>query len=33
MYADTREKAVSGDFTLVALDENKKPTKIMEYQP
>ena len=33
MYADSREKAVSGDFTLVALDENKKPTKIMEYQP
>ncbi len=31
MYADIREKAVSGDFTLVALDENKKPTKILSY--
>ena len=28
MYNDTREKAVSGDFTLVAIDENKKPLKI-----
>lgn len=28
MYADTRELAVSGNFTFVALDENKKPVKI-----
>ena len=28
MYEEEREKAVSGDFTLVALDENKKPVKI-----
>ncbi|HOB24385.1 MAG TPA: acyl-CoA thioesterase [Kaistella sp.] len=28
MYKEKREKAVSGDFTLVALDENKKPVKI-----
>ncbi|KFC22574.1 MULTISPECIES: acyl-CoA thioesterase [Epilithonimonas] len=28
MYNDTREKAVSGDFTLVAIDENKKPSRI-----
>lgn len=32
MYSDTREKAISGDFTFVALDENKKPTKINEQQ-
>ena len=28
MYKDIREKAVSGDFTLVAIDENKKPQKV-----
>ena len=28
MYEEKREKAVSGDFMLVALDENKKPVKI-----
>lgn len=28
MYDDFREKAVSGTFTFVALDENKKPTPI-----
>lgn len=28
MYADSRELAVSGNFTFVALDENKKPVKI-----
>ena len=28
MYDEIREKAVSGDFTLVAIDENKKPLKI-----
>lgn len=29
MYSDHREKAISGNFTFVALDENKKPTKIL----
>jgi len=28
MYSDEREKAVSGEFTFVAIDENKKPAKI-----
>ncbi len=28
MFEEKREKAVSGDFTLVALDENKKPVRI-----
>lgn len=28
MYNTTREKAVSGEFTFVAIDENKKPVKI-----
>ncbi len=27
MYSDEREKAVSGEFTFVAIDENKKPVK------
>lgn len=31
MYEEKREKAVSGDFTLVALDENKKPVKIFNH--
>ena len=30
MYAEIREKAVSGDFTMVAIDEEKKPVKIFE---
>jgi acyl-CoA hydrolase len=30
MYSDLREKAVSGVFTLVAIDEHKKPVKIFE---
>ncbi|KAB2810059.1 acyl-CoA thioesterase [Phaeocystidibacter luteus] len=30
MYSDEREKAVSGEFTFVALDENKKPVRILE---
>lgn len=30
MYAEGREKAISGTFTLVAIDENKKPTKIIK---
>lgn len=29
MYEDRREKAVSGEFTFVAIDENKKPTQIL----
>jgi acyl-CoA hydrolase len=28
MYSDEREKAVSGEFTFVAIDENKKPIKV-----
>ncbi|MDN6279897.1 MAG: acyl-CoA thioesterase [Psychroflexus sp.] len=28
MYSDFREKAVSGEFSFVAIDENKKPVKI-----
>ena len=28
MYADHREKAITGEFTFVAIDENKKPVKI-----
>ncbi len=29
MYSDIRQKAITGNFTLVALDENKKPTKVL----
>jgi acyl-CoA hydrolase len=29
MYEDKREKAVGGDFTFVAIDEHKKPVKII----
>jgi len=29
MYSDQREKAVSGEFTFVAIDENKNPVKIV----
>lgn len=28
MYSDGREKAVSGEFTFVAIDEDKNPIKI-----
>ncbi len=28
MYAEGREKAISGEFTFVAIDEDKKPVKI-----
>lgn len=28
MYSDLREKAIVGDFTFVAIDENKKPCPI-----
>jgi acyl-CoA hydrolase len=30
MYSEGREKAVSGDFTFVAIDENKQPVKIIK---
>lgn len=29
MYSDLREKAVTGEFTFVAIDENKQPVKIL----
>ncbi|PSL47746.1 acyl-CoA hydrolase [Chitinophaga niastensis] len=29
MYLDHREKAISGTFTFVAIDENKKPAAII----
>ncbi|WP_271424555.1 acyl-CoA thioesterase [Aequorivita sinensis] len=29
MYSDYREKAVSGEFTFVAIDENKNPVKVI----
>jgi acyl-CoA hydrolase len=28
MYSDDREKAIVGDFTFVAIDDNKKPVAI-----
>jgi acyl-CoA hydrolase len=28
MYTDHREKAITGEFTFVAIDEHKKPVKI-----
>lgn len=30
MYAEKREKSVSGEFTLVAINEDKKPAPIFE---
>lgn len=30
MYSDHREKAVSGEFTFVAIDENKRSTKVLK---
>lgn len=30
MYAEGRGMAVGGDFTLVAIDDNKKPIKILD---
>lgn len=29
MYNESREKAVTGEFTFVAIDENKKPVQII----
>ena len=30
MYSDVRMQAITGTFTFVAIDENKKPTPILE---
>lgn len=30
MYSYSREKAVSGEFTFVAIDENKNPIKVLK---
>jgi len=30
MYTDVREKAVTGEFSFVAMDENRKPTPIIK---
>lgn len=30
MYSEHREKAISGEFTLVAIDNEKKPIKILD---
>ena len=30
MYSELREKAVTGEFSFVAIDENKKPTSILK---
>lgn len=30
MYSEHREKAVSGEFSFVAIDEHKKPTAILK---
>lgn len=30
MYSDKRVEAINGNFTFVALDENKKPIKILD---
>lgn len=30
MYSEGRKKAITGTFTFVAIDENKKPTKVMD---
>lgn len=29
MYSEDREKAVTGEFSFVAIDENKKPVKVL----
>jgi acyl-CoA hydrolase len=33
MYSFKREKAITGTFTFVAIDEHKKPVKILETRP
>ncbi|MNL43448.1 putative acyl-CoA thioester hydrolase [compost metagenome] len=30
MYSDIREKAVTGEFSFVAIDENKKPISVFK---
>ncbi len=30
MYTNTRKKAITGNFTFVALDKDKKPTKVVD---
>ncbi|MBD1364050.1 acyl-CoA thioesterase [Mucilaginibacter sp. ZT4R22] len=30
MYSFSREKAITGTFTFVAIDKNKKPVKVLE---
>lgn len=30
MYAEGREKAITGEFSFVAIDEDKKPTSILK---
>jgi acyl-CoA hydrolase len=30
MYSDVREKAVTGEFSFVAMDDNRKPTPIIK---
>ena len=30
MYCETREKAISGEFTFVALDKNNQPTPVLD---
>ncbi|QCR22562.1 acyl-CoA thioesterase [Pontibacter sp. SGAir0037] len=30
MYSEQREKAISGEFTLVAIDENKQPVSVVK---
>ena len=30
MYSEQREKAVSGEFTFVAIDESKNPVKVLK---
>lgn len=29
MYSEVREKAITGEFTFVAIDDNKKPVKVL----
>lgn len=31
MYSETREKAITGNFTFVAIDENKNPVAITKF--
>jgi len=30
MYSDVRYQAINGEFTFVALDKDKKPTKVIK---